>query len=784
MQYRTAIAGPTALLALIFGASPQAQSATPASGGGGSGAIEEVVVTAQKVSQNINDVGMSISATSGDRLNELGIKDTSDLVKIVPGFNHTSTLYGTPVYSIRGVGFVDTTLSAGPTVSVYADEVPLPFTAETQGTTLDIRRVEVMKGPQGTLYGQNSTGGAINYIANKPGDELEGGVDASYGSYGTMDVQGFLSGPLSNTVRGRVALRRITSDGWQQSYTRHDSLGAKDFLNGRMMLEWDATDKLSARLTLHGWQDQSENPAPQFFGAIPRSAPEPGTPAGQAFAALQNYPHAPHNATKADWNPERSLKNDNHFYMGTLRLDYDLAPDLTLTSLSSYQKFNRDQPLEGDGTTLENYYSEQFGSIETWYQELRLSGGFHGAGNWIVGANYEQDDTVDRFHQYYSDATSAYVLGIYGPDSVPQTWQDITTYAVFANAEYPVRDNLTVQAGARYTNSQRDFKGCSRDAADPSNPGWAGQSEAIQVLLRGLQGLSGYTPVPPGGCGTMGPPPEYKPGLVYDNLDEDNVSWRVDVNWNVLPETLLYANVSQGYKAGSFPTLAIALSRQFEPVTQEKLLAYEAGFKSSLLNYTVQFNGAAFYYDYQDKQILGDVLDPVFGPLPALVNVPKSHVMGFESSLEWAPVEGLKINPSVSYQKTEIDGHFENYNFLGQVQSFGGESFPVAPKVQADLDVQYQWPVADDWQAFVGAHANYQDSTNAFFGEDPRLKIPSHTLVDVRAGAARGPWQISAWGRNVTNKYYWSNVTFAADAMVRFPGMPRTFGIDVKYQMQ
>ncbi len=777
MQYRTGIAGCTALVALISAATPHAQSAAPAQRDGG-GSIEEVVVTAQKVSQNINDVGMSISATSGERLNELGIKDTADLVKIVPGFNHTYTLYGTPVYSIRGVGFVETTLSAGPTVSVYADEVPLPFTAETQGTTLDVRRVEVMKGPQGTLYGQNSTGGAINYIANKPGDELEGGVDASYGRFDTMDVQGFLSGPLSDTVRGRVALRTIQSDGWQQSYTRHDSLGAKSFLNGRMMLEWDATEKLSARLTLHGWQDQSENPAPQFFAVIPRS---PGVPLAQAFV---DYPTAPHDPLKADWNPDRSLKNDNHFYMGTLRLDYDLAPDLTLTSLTSYQKFDRDQPLEGDGTTFQDYYSEQFGSIDTWYQELRLSGGFHGQGNWIVGANYQQDDTVDRFHQYYGDATSAFVVGVYGPDSVPQTWQDITTYAFFANAEYPLSDALTVQAGARYTNSQRDFKGCSRDAADPSNPGWGGQSEAIQVYLRSLYGLSGYTPVPPGGCGTMGPPPEFQPGLVYDQLDEDNVSWRVDVNWNVLPETLLYANVSQGYKAGSFPTLAIALSRQFEPVTQEKLLAYEAGFKSSLASSTVQFNGAVFYYDYQDKQILGDVLDPVFGPLPALVNVPKSHVVGFESSLDWAPLDGLTITPSVSYQKTEIDGDFQNFNFRGQVQDFSGEPFPVAPKVQADLDVQYQWPVGDGWQAFVGAHANYQDDTNAFFGEDPLLKIPSYTLVDVRAGAARGPWQISAWGRNVTDEYYWNNVSYAADAMVRFAGMPRTFGIDVKYRMQ
>jgi outer membrane receptor protein involved in Fe transport len=272
--------------------------------------------------------------------------------------------------------------------------------------------------------------------------------------------------------------------------------------------------------------------------------------------------------------------------------------------------------------------------------------------------------------------------------------------------------------------------------------------------------------------------------MVYDNLQEDNVSWRVNVNWYPVPETMLYANVSQGYKAGSFPTLAIALSNQFEPVTQEKLLAYETGVKSTLFDGTLQLNGAVFYYDYEDKQILGDVPDPVFGPLPALVNVPKSRVYGGELAAQWAPVDGLRITPSISYQNSKIKGEFVDFDFLGREADFGGEPFPAAPELQADLDVSYTWNLPTGWSAFVGAHANYQDETYASFGEFDILKQDSYTLVDLRAGLERDEWKVTLWGRNVTDEYYWTNVSFAADSMVRFTGMPATYGVSVNYRFQ
>ena len=158
--------------------------------------IQEVVVTAQKRAQNINNVGMSITAISGSALVQQGVSSTADLAKVVPGLTFEPSPFNTPVYTLRGVGYYDSAVSASPTVAVYTDEVPLPFSAMTKAAGLDLERVEVLKGPQGTLYGENTTGGAINYIAAKPTKTYEAGFDAGYGRFNTADVQGYLSGPV------------------------------------------------------------------------------------------------------------------------------------------------------------------------------------------------------------------------------------------------------------------------------------------------------------------------------------------------------------------------------------------------------------------------------------------------------------------------------------------------------------------------------------------------------------------------------------------------------------
>ncbi|MGB7372372.1 TonB-dependent receptor [Erythrobacter sp.] len=755
----------------------------------------EIIVTAQKREESINEVPMSITAATGQELERLGIEDTADLVKIASGLNYNTTAYGAPVYTIRGVGFQDTALASSPTVSVYVDEITRPFSIQAAGAALDIERVEILKGPQGTLYGQNATGGAINYVPNKPTDYFEGSLQASYSRFDQLEVEGVVSGPINSALAYRAAARYVNSGPWQQSYTRAAELGEKDEFDARLSLEWEP--RSSVRFLLAGTVrlDNSETPAPQLFQI---SIQNPQTPLDPAYLS---YPRAPRDNRAADWSDcinaspfeEPSgcvpLRKDTEYYTISLRGDVDVSDSVTITSLTSYQDFDRFEPLELDGTTFRNYESIQQGYLKTFYQELRLTGELGLGGNWIVGANYQYDDTVDTLLQSYSASSSAQIFGIPLGPTQPLNEQEINTYAVFGNVEYPIGD-FAVHAGLRYTTQTRDFRGCGQDGGDGS---WALISQAIQnLLITGDPFVNSAFPDPsqgpginvgPGGCGTTGPAPTFLPEYVLDSLDEDNLSWRAGVKWEVSPDHLIYANISRGYKAGAFPTAATARSVQLIPAVQESLLAYEMGFKSGFAGGRLQLNGAVFYYDYTDKQIRGFLLDPVFGPLAALVNVPKSHVLGFDASVSATPVDGLTLSGGIAYVKSEIDGNFSNFNYLGQFQNFTGESFPHSPEWQGNANIEYRFEVFSDFEAYLGGNVSYRGKTNAGFGELAELAIKSYTLLDLRAGVENDTWRLQLWGKNVTDTYYYTEVArLFGDSLVRYAGRPATYGVTVGYR--
>lgn len=206
-------------------------------------AIGEIVVTAQKRAQASTDVGLSIVSVGNEELSRKGIATAQDLVKIVPGLSVSDAGNGgTIVYTLRGIGFNSANLGATSAVAVYVDEVPLSYPIMSQGVGLDLQRVEVYKGPQGTVFGQNSTGGAINYIANKPTDTLVAGVEGTFGRFNRWGVQGYVSGPINENLRLRLAISQEGGGPWQKSYTRDDGLGRRDRTFGRFLGQLDVTE--------------------------------------------------------------------------------------------------------------------------------------------------------------------------------------------------------------------------------------------------------------------------------------------------------------------------------------------------------------------------------------------------------------------------------------------------------------------------------------------------------------------------------------------------------------
>lgn len=736
----------------------------------------DIIVTAQKRSESINSVGMSITAQTGDQLLAKGITSTADLAKVVPGFTFEGAIGAQPVYSIRGIGFHDASLASGQAVAIYADEVPMPFAFETVGADYDIERVEVLKGPQGTLFGQNSTGGAVNYVSAKPTSTFQAGIDATYGRFATSDISGFVSGPLSDTLRARVAFRSIQGDGWQRRYgvAPTDSgppgtaLGRQNRISGRVLLDWTPTDRLSVALNINTRRDRGETQALQLVRLNPSSSANP------LSSTITSFPVAPRDDRAAAWDPGVDYGQNNHWFETTARIAYNLG-DTTLTSISAYQRYKRDTPAQdGDGTPYEALRYSYLGDIETFYQELRAAGKLFGEGNFIVGANYEHDKTIERTSVQNPLATSRILFGLPNPGSSNISNNRINTYAVFANADYPILSNLSLQAGVRFTQANRSNEGCTVDSGD-------GSFSAIFVRIQTALAAAGAkkTPVvqiPPGGCVTLDS--TFTPALFTGSLNEHNLSFRAGLNWTAAPGTLVYANISRGFKAGSFPLAAAASTAQFVPVPQEELLAYEAGIKSRVVR-TLQVNLSGFYYDYTNKQIGGTYIDAVFGRLNKLVTIPKSRVYGFELSSEWRPVAGLTLTPSVTYMNSRIQGSFSNFTPQGVVQSFVGESFPYAPFWQANGSADYTTDIGHGMSAFMGGSISYQGKSNGQLGKASVYDIPAYTLVDLRAGVstAGGAYRLSIWGTNVFNTFNVTRAYRSFDFDVRSTGMPARYGV-------
>jgi outer membrane receptor protein involved in Fe transport len=756
----------TSAIAIIV-ASPQARAADAASSGDAnpagsapsSAGIDDIVVTAERRQESVNTVPLSINAVSADQLRNENITSVADLQKIVPGFHFSEGTYAAPVYAIRGIGFNESSLGAKPDVSLSQDEVPLPFPIMSAGVGLDLARVEVLKGPQGTLYGQNATGGAINYISAKPGTSFEAGADLSYGRFNDVNATAFVSGPINDVLAARFALGTEQSDGWQKSVTRGDTLGAKHKTEGRFLLDWHPSDRFKAELSLNADIDRSDTQAAQYIALTSLG----GTAAVAKYVPLLlTYPVAPKNDQAADWVANAPLHNNNPFYQAALHAEYALTDSVTLTSISSYAKYFEDRWQSADGTSYQNELYHTLGKIDVATQELRLSGNA-GDAHWIFGGNYEYDQTSQQDNGYVDYDTNAYALAPFG---LPfYTYYNLSretfkTEAVFASVDYSLTDDLIAHGAIRYTRADISYNGCTGDGGDGA------LSLDFSNFGNYLRSFAGLPPLPApatGACVTLNN--NYAPGLASSTLNETNLPWRVGMDWTPREGTMLYANVSKGYKSGSYPILSASVDSQVEPVRQESVLAYEAGVKLAAIENVLQVNAAGFYYDYTDKQLRGRIVVPVFGALETLVNVPKSSVYGAETDITWKPIAGLSTTLGATLVQSQILDGFTNYNPFGVLQNFNHESFPLTPKWQGFVDGQYDWSLGGGLMAFAGANYAYQSETNGGLGEQAILKIAPYGLLD-----------------NVTNKYYWTNADHIADTSVRFTGMPATYGLSISYR--
>ena len=759
-----------------------------------SAVLEEIIVVAQKREQSANDVGITVNAFTADQLKNFGVTSAEGLESLTPGLTITNSQpAGVPVYTIRGVGFNDFTVSASGTVGLYVDGVSIPYPVMSRGVLFDIQRVEVLKGPQGDLYGRNTTAGQINFINNKPIDEFEAGMTLDYSRYETVDLEGYVTGALSDTVRSRLAFKSVSSnEGWQESYTRPgDTLGERDELAVRAQFEIDISEYVSLLLKLQRFESQGDNIAGMPIGGFV-------FPPSDAFVAAADFDNE-----DADWTPTARPKDDSETNSFSATLTWNIG-ELDLISITAYDEYERLSRFDTGGVPYSEADNLDDTAIEAFSQEVRLESFTDSGVYWTLGVFYSEDDVEDSFAHNASDS-----LGLTLDN---RSSQESDSLAVFAHAEWDIDEQFRLTLGGRYTQEHREWTGCTYDTGDGLLTGFWNFVNTGATAAQVIPGSNPAANFPdpgaaaPGDCLTYNDlvgSPGFGTFMPYtDEVDTDQFMGKVTLDYLPNDDLLFYATVSSGFKSAGFTGAPSQYHTQLAPFGKENLLSYELGTKATLLENSMQLNASIFLYDYEDKQEIDTFVTPIID-IVGTVNVDESEVMGAEVDLAWVITDGLNLNLGAAYLDTEIkkfqsvcgsDALTLNAGCNGIPSTFGNErtfdasgaELDNAPEWQVSTSLSYTWPVTDALQMMVATDVSYKgDNVGALAAPDSGslFLISDYTLVNARIGVSDidGKWSVTLWGRNLTDEYYWHSSSQSNLSVIRLNGMPTTYGVTFSY---
>ena len=778
------------------------------------GMLEEVIVTAQKRNQSENDIGIAISTWTGNELRDMGVVSAEDMALRTPGLTvNESSATGVPLYTIRGVGFQDYSTGASSTVGIYFDQVAMPYTVMTRGLLFDAERVEVLKGPQGDLYGRNTTAGQINFISNKPSEEFEVGVNVGYSSYSTVDFEGFVNGSMGENAQGRIALKTIqSSEGWQKSVDGDDELGEKDVTALRASFNIELSEDANLLLVAHHVDDQSDNKANTAYDgreiglaefSAPYSAVAPYLASGETppwystddneAAGWTNSYTSSITGTTFDLRPKR----DNQLKGMSAHLDWDLG-NVSLTSITAYNKFERVERNDWDGGQYNDSSNINTTDLSVFSQELQLSGSTESV-DWLVGAYYSTDEMEEYYHYFMSDSLyggaslvfdiAPFKLngtGILELDTKYQ--QETDSSAIFGHVEWQFTDALKLTVGGRYTKEQRDWSGCTY-VADDNSLGSFNNVLFGTTLSAGSCGTIDDRPSSPTFIlGLLGTPDANNGLAVFtDTIDTSRMMGKIGLDYTPSDNVLYYASISQAFKSGGFNGANSNTTTQLMPYDEEILTSYEIGAKATLLEGSMQLNAAVFSYDYKDKQEKDRVITLV-GAISGLTNVDESSITGAEIDIQWLPTDGLRLAFGGAWLDTEIDQwqavDAANSAWLVNTATFdaSGSELPQAPSLSYTALIGYDTNITENLILGMALDLSYTDKTTG--GVAPERATEDYTVINARLSIsdASEKWKTLLWVRNVADEDYYASAFLGGNGpYVRSMGMPRTVGVSLSY---
>jgi len=721
-------------------------------------ALEEVVVTAQKRAESLQDVPIAINALTGDMLDEFGVTDSDDLTNLYPNLSlktYTSINSG---FSIRGVGTNNFHVNAQPAVGTYADEVSLPSPFTSQFGLFDMERVEVLRGPQNTLFGRNTTGGAVNFISHKPDPDegLNGYIRTIIGNEGKEDVEFAIGIPISDTFAGRLAVNTVNRDDVFHDVVDDENLGRIERHSGRFQLRWFASENTDVLFNLHAGYNRSDRTprkaigfweagSPNILGAIDCPILRSGNP--ERFEKINNCVTVnnagPANAfnpsTPGDWNDVKDVANtasDVDFEGVFVKVEHQFE-NMALTSITSYDTVEVlfQSNISATGTT--HFFPLQEAEYDVFNQELRLASTNESAFRWIGGLYYSNEEDI---------LGTNIRTGFFGQPpftTVPSVVvdQEVDIFSAYGQFEFDLTNTLTLTTGLRFTKDEKSGTSTARVLAG-TDTGRVGAPVASPEKLYTIDFIESVTNA---GAGLCPPPVGGLPCILSFDVEQVLEEWggKIGLDWKFNDFSLGYISYSRGFKSGSFDTRALAAfaGTADKAVDPEFLDAFEIGVKTTLLDNTLELNAALFYYEWQDLQTFATDTNGA----PAFLNIPETELIGAEIEIKWAPGKGWFVQGGIGWTDSEI------IDSGGLVSAKEGAPVSNTPEFTLSGMIRKEFQLENGLLSLQTTFS-YADETNSSNNDSPFQRIDSTFFVNARVSYQFGEedqYEVALWGENL-----------------------------------